>query len=94
MSDKYITRAKTIAARMLGGEMMIMSAPDSTLFTLNEQATAIWNAADGITPLREIVERHICSEYEVEPEAAYADAEELVTQLAGHGILIVAEAAS
>ena len=51
MSDIYVARASEIAARMLGGEMMIMSARDSTLFSLNETATAIWQAADGRTPL-------------------------------------------
>ena len=34
--------AKEVAARMMGGEMMIMSARDSTLFNLNETASAIW----------------------------------------------------
>ena len=51
MSAVYIARRKQVAARMLGGEMMIMSARDSTLFSLNETASAIWQAADGSTPL-------------------------------------------
>ena len=42
MSEKYIARSSAIAARMLGGEMMVMSSVDSTFFTLNEVATAIW----------------------------------------------------
>jgi hypothetical protein len=88
MTEKYIARSWAVAARMLGGEMMIMSA-DSTLFTLNRQATIIWNAADGVTPLREIVEREICGVFEVDPAVAYQDAEDLVRDLAGHGILIL-----
>jgi hypothetical protein len=72
---------------MLGGEMMIMSALDSTLYSLNETATAIWQAADGRTPLSEIVERTVCAEYEVAPQDALQDAEELVRELASHGIL-------
>jgi hypothetical protein len=71
----------------LGGEMMIMSALDSTLYSLNETATAIWQAADGRTPLSEIVERTVCAEYEVAPQDALQDAEELVRELASHGIL-------
>ena len=55
MSESYIARSSTIAARMLAGEMMVMNSADSTFFTLNEVATAIWQAADGRTPLREIV---------------------------------------
>ena len=62
MSPVYIARVKEIAARSIGGEMMIMSARDSTLFSLNETATAIWQAADGVTPLAEIVQRSVCAE--------------------------------
>ena len=36
MSSKYLARSSQIAARLLGGEMMIMSPLDSTFFTLNE----------------------------------------------------------
>ena len=91
MTPKYIAHSRTIAARKLGDEMVIMSAADSTLFTLNPVATAIWQAADGKTPLSEIVEGTICREFEVEPELAYRDAEVLVDDLAGHGILLVSE---
>jgi Coenzyme PQQ synthesis protein D (PqqD) len=68
MAETYIARSTAIAARMLGGEMMIMSAVDSTFFTLNEVATLIWQSADGQTPLSEIVEQKICQEYEIEPK--------------------------
>ena len=56
MTKRYVSRSSQIAARMLGGEMMIMSITDSTLFNLNEVAAAIWQAADGVTPLQEIVD--------------------------------------
>jgi hypothetical protein len=87
MNEIYISRSTAVAARELGGEMMIMSATDSTLFSLNETATIIWNAADGQTPLTEIVECKICQEFNVQPEEAYRDAEELVEELARLGIL-------
>lgn len=91
MSEKYISRSTAIAARMLGGEMMVMSAVDSTFFTLNEVATVIWRAADGVTPLSAIVSAKVCSEFDVTPEEATRDAEEFVTQLAQHGILLVSD---
>ena len=90
MSGKcYVARSSEIAARRLGDEMMIMSAKDSTLFTLNTVATAIWEAADGSTALDEIVKRTICTAYEVEPGVALRDAEALAEELAGHGILLL-----
>jgi hypothetical protein len=91
MSRLYIARNTRVAARKLDAEMMIMSGKDSTLFTLNKTATIIWQAADGATPLDEIVARRICPNYEVEPAAALQDAEILARELAAHGILDVSE---
>ena len=91
MSALYIARSNQIAARALGGEMMIMSARDSTLFNLNDVGTVIWEAADGQTPLEEIVERKVCAEFDVEPAEALKDAESFVRELAGHGILLLSE---
>src|SRR5271167_3942581 len=85
----YIARCSAIAARALAGEMIVMNSADSTFFTLNEVATAIFQAADGHTPLREIVRDRICEEFDVDPEQAQADAEQFVTELSGHGILLV-----
>jgi Coenzyme PQQ synthesis protein D (PqqD) len=84
----YIARSRQVAARKLGDEMMIMSSKDSTLFTLDEIATRIWESADGSALLDEIVERRICTEFDVKPAEALRDAEELVEKLAQHGILI------
>ena len=83
----YIARATKVAARMIGDEMMIMSGLDSSLFSLNPTASILWQAADGVTPLAEIVERDICAHFEVAPNEALRDAEELVADLARLGIL-------
>jgi hypothetical protein len=91
MSRLYMARDPRVAARGLDGEMMIMSGRDSTLFTLNRTATILWQAADGATPLDEIVAQRICPEFEVEPAEALRDAETLARELAGHGILQVSE---
>ena len=87
----YIARSPRIAARKLGEEMLVMSAQGSTLFTLNPTATILWQAADGATPLSEIVERKICSEFNVQPEEALQDAATLAEGLAEHGILLLSE---
>jgi hypothetical protein len=76
---------------MLAGEMMVMNSADSTFFTLNPVATAIWQGADGCTPLREIVRERVCGEFDIEPEQALVDAEQFVTELSGHGILRVSD---
>jgi hypothetical protein len=83
----YIARSTDIAARPFGGETMILSPRDSTLFNLNEVASAIWEAADGRTPLQQIVEQQVCAAFDVTPEEAMKDAESFVQELAAHGIL-------
>ena len=91
IAERYIARSSAIAARLIGGEMMIMSAADSTFFTLNEVATAIWQAADGRTPLSDIVANKICPEFDVDPDQAGRDVEQFVNDLSQHGILLVSE---
>ncbi len=91
MSESYITRSSTIAARVLDGEMIVMNSADSTFFTLNEVATVIFQAADGRTPLREIVRTRVCEQFDIDPEQAQADAEHFVAELSGHRILLVSD---
>jgi hypothetical protein len=91
MSETYIVPSSTIAARKLAGEMLVMNSADSTFFTLNEVATVIWQAADGRTPLREIVRQTVCEQFDIDPEQAQADAQEFVSELSSHGILLVSD---
>jgi len=91
MSPLFIARSSDIACRKLEGEMIIMSVRDSTLFTLNEVATAIWEAADGRIPVEKIVEDTVCQKYEVDRETALQDALELVHRLASGGLLNLAD---
>jgi Coenzyme PQQ synthesis protein D (PqqD) len=91
MIEKYIARSSQIAARLLGGEMMVMSAVDSTFFTLNEVATAIWQAADGRTTLSEIVARNVYDKFDVDLQIAHRDAEQFVDELSQHGVLLVSD---
>jgi hypothetical protein len=85
----YIARSSAIAARALAGEMMVMNSADSTFFTLNQVATAIFQAADGRTPLRDIVRDRVCGQFDVDLDEAQADAEQFVSELSTHGILLV-----
>ncbi len=71
--------------------MMIMSAVDSTFFTLNEVATVIWQAADGRTSLSDIVASQVCREFDVDADQAGRDVEQFVNDLSQHGILLVSQ---
>ena len=83
----YLQRSPRVAARRIGDELMIMSATDSSLFSLNETAALLWEAADGVTPLDEIVASRICTMFDVAPAVALEDAKALALELQGKGIL-------
>jgi Coenzyme PQQ synthesis protein D (PqqD) len=89
MSATYIARSSAVAARRLGDEMVVMSALDSTLFSLSDVAAVLWEAADGRTPLDRIVRERVCSAFDVDAETALRDAEEFARALAAHGVLLV-----
>ncbi len=90
-SEVYIKPSRDIAARMMADEMVIMSVRNSRVFSLNPTTSRIWSAADGATPLREIVARTLVSEFDVDADTAYRDAVELVEELAQEGILLLAD---
>ena len=89
MTELYIARGPKLAARKLDGEMVILSAEDSGLFVLNEVGTALWEAADGQTPLSRIIDGVICSSYDVDAATVLADALEFIEALGRHRVLWV-----
>ena len=52
--SRFIVRGDKLAARKIGGEMVILAAENSNVFVLNEVGTTIWEAADGSTPIEAI----------------------------------------
>jgi hypothetical protein len=91
LPEKYVAKSTSVASRLLGDETIVMSTLDSTLFSLNPTASVIWEAADGTMPLSRIIQEKVCTQFDVTPEQAIADAEELITALAEHGILVVSD---
>jgi hypothetical protein len=68
-----------------------LSAVDSTLFTLDDVATAIWKAVDGVTPLHDVIEQRLRAQYDVALDVAVADVECFVEELARRGILLISD---
>ena len=91
MKQAYVARHPMTASRELGGEMVVLSAGDSRLFTLNGAGALIWKAADGLTRLDEIVARTVCAEYDVEAPVAQADAEAFVAEMVAQGVMLSGE---
>jgi len=87
MNDMFVARSERVAARKVAGEMVILSADDSSLYVLNGVGTAVWDAADGRTPLSAIVDDIICGEYDIDRESAWHDVQEFVDALVSYGVL-------
>jgi hypothetical protein len=87
MNDVIVARATRVAARKVAGEMVVLSADDSSLYVFNDLGTAVWEALDGRTPLSAIVDEVICRDYDVDREHARRDVQEFVAALLSHGVL-------
>ena len=90
-SNLYVARHPSATALRLEDEILVIFAPNFTLFTLNEIASLIWEAADGVTPLDQVVADRICSSFDVQPQRAMLDAEAVVKNLAVGGILLISD---
>jgi hypothetical protein len=91
MREIYIAQGERLAARRLDTETIILCPDDSGLYVLNELGTALWEAADGRTPLAAIVEGVICRDFEVDAATALQDALEFVEGLRRQRILQVSD---
>ena len=76
-----------VAARIINGEAMILTPHDSVLHTLNPVATRVWELLGEHRRLDALVAA-IVSEFEVTPETARADVEQLIGELTERQILI------
>ena len=90
-SPMYILRSPNIAARRIGGELMLMASSNASLYSLNDTAALLWDAADGNTPL-DVIVGTLCAQFDVSQDVAYTDACEGVEQLAANGILQLSHA--
>lgn len=87
----YPMPGSAIAARVVGDELMVMNVSNSELFVLNPVATAIFEAANGMRSLEEIVTECVCGQFDVDSETARRDTLELVNSLAEHGVLRISD---
>ncbi len=84
--DKRVFRHRgEFALREVGNESVLVPIRGrvgdlDSVFTLNGVASRVWGLLDGQRPLNSIVET-ICDEYEVAPEVAVADVDELIGTL-------------
>lgn len=91
MAERYPAQNPRAAWRVYDGRAVIVSPEDSRLHTLNEVGTVVWQAADGRTPVEEIVAL-VCREFDVTADRAAADVDAFVDQLVARGLLSIGAA--
>ena len=91
MAERYLSQNPKAAWRVYDGEAVIVSPEDSTLHTLNEIGTLVWEAADGATPLTAIVAR-ICERYDTDALDAERDVDAFIERLQQQGLVTVLDA--
>jgi Coenzyme PQQ synthesis protein D (PqqD) len=90
MSEIFPAKSSKLASRNVAGEMVILNAEDSSLYVLNELGTRIWDAVDGRTPARAIVDA-ICREYDMDRDTVQRDVVEFIEALVKHGVLLTSD---
>ena len=78
-------------ARTIDGEAVVITPHDSTLHTLNETATFIWDRADGTRTLQTIA-KELVEEFDVDDETARNDAEAFVRSAVEKGLMRIQDA--
>ena len=84
-------RKGEFVSRTIAGETLLVHVRGRTgdldsIFNLNETASFIWNRIDGQATFDEIVAQ-VCSEFEVDREAAEVDARQFIAALQEAGLV-------
>ena len=86
--DTYPLQNPRAAWRVYDGEAVIAAPDDSTLHTLNVAGTLIWESADGVTALADVV-RRVSRAFDVPLDVSERDVAAFVETLRDRGLLTV-----
>lgn len=86
----YLCQNPDTPARTIDGEAIVITPADSTLHTLNDTATFIWDRADGTRTLEQIA-AEMAREFEVDEAALRADALTFVEDAVRRGLLLTSD---
>lgn len=74
------SRSKDIIERELQGESVLLDLNTGLYFSLNSVGSFVWRLLDGLHTAQDIAE-HLSATYDVDPETAVRDTEELIRDL-------------
>lgn len=93
MWTRYLAQNPDTPARTIDGEAIVITPHDSTLHTLNETATFIWDRADGTRTLEDIAQELI-AEFDVAEDVLRDDALAFVEEAVSKGLMQVSDGPS
>ena len=86
----YLRQNPDTPARTIDGEAIVITPSDSTLHTLNDTATFIWDRADGTRTLESIAEEML-QEFDIDADTLRRDAIAFVEDAVKRNLLITSE---
>ena len=89
----YLRQNPDTPARTIDGEAIVITPADSTLHTLNDTATFIWDRADGTRTLQAIADE-LLEEFDVDAETLRTDALAFVEDAVRRNLLLTSEFAA
>lgn len=88
-----LKRNATVLWRELDGEAVLLDPQAGCSYNLNQIGTLVWKMLDGTRTTSDIVSA-ICELYEVEPEQALQDVEQLLSEMGNNNLLSNVSAAT
>lgn len=86
MSPENPIRSKDVAFRAVEDEMLLVSAGQGRVLSVNPLGARVWELSDGSRSAADIVQ-NVQTDFDVEPAMAERDVEAFLTDLANRGFL-------
>ena len=87
--DTLLVRSPHAMHQTVGSEAVLLDLGSEAYFGLNALALRVWEALDGVTPLKNLVET-FAPEYDVDPARLAEDILSLADQLLDEGLALAA----
>ncbi len=84
---QFIQRNSAVLWRELAGEAVLLDPTEGCSYNLNQVGTFVWKMLEGNVSIDQIVTA-LCEQYEVEPAYARIDAEQLLSDLRSHHLIV------
>jgi hypothetical protein len=85
---------RTVASRLIGGRALILDPKEDALHHLNEVGSFLWSLICERRLTADQLRQHVVETFDVEPEAADADLQAFLVELAAKGYVDYVEEAS